>query len=190
MTVDPDTQLMVDFCGGDVAAFRRLVDRNSAVVFKLAVRYLNDPGEAEDETQDVFLRVHGSAGDYRPSAKFTTWIYRITVNVCLNRLRAAKARPAMSLDAAGGEGDEPLLDVASDDTESPSARLEREELDAKIREALASLGEAQRTAVLLRRFEELSYEQIAEAMETTVPAVKSLLSRARQSLKSMLAKYL
>jgi RNA polymerase sigma-70 factor, ECF subfamily len=189
-TVDPDTKLMLDFCAGDLEAFRRLVERNQAVVFKLAARYLGDAAEAEDVAQDVFLRVHGAARDYQPSAKFTTWVYRITVNVCLNRLRSAKARPAMSLEA-GGEGlGEGAFDVASTDVETPSSRLERRELESKIREALDALPEAQRAAVLLRRFDELSYEQIAEVMETTVPAVKSLLSRARQSLKSSLSKYL
>ena len=189
-TVDPDTKLMLDFCAGDLAAFRRLVERNQAVVFKLAARYLGDAVEAEDVAQDVFLRVHGAARDYRPSAKFTTWVYRITVNVCLNRLRSAKARPTVSLEAGNEDLGEGAIDVASTDAETPSSRLEHRELESKIREALDALPEPQRAAVLLRRFDELSYEQIAEVMETTVPAVKSLLSRARRSLKSSLSKYL
>ncbi len=189
-TVDPDTRLMLDFCAGDASAFRRLVERNHVVVYRLAIRYLNDPAEAEDAAQDVFIRVNGSASDYRPTAKFTTWVYRITVNVCLNRLRAAKARPALSLDTAAEEGGERTFDVAADPALTPSARIEREELETKIRESLAALPDAQRTAVLLRRFDDLSYEEIAEVMDTTVPAVKSLLSRARVTLKSLLHRYL
>jgi RNA polymerase sigma-70 factor, ECF subfamily len=189
-TVDADTQLMLAFCSGDLDAFRRLVERNSSVVFKLAARYLDDESEAEDIVQEVFLRVHGSAGDYKPSAKFTTWVYRITVNVCLNRLRAAKSRPLVSLEGLGEDPEEVSFDAAAEDTEAPSARIEQRELEDRIRAAVASLPEAQRTAILLRRFEELSYEDIAETMETTVPAVKSLLSRARQTLKACLVKYL
>ncbi len=189
-TVDPDTRLMLDFCAGDPSAFRRLVERNQAIVYRLAVRYLNDPAEAEDATQDVFIRVSGSVADYRPSAKFTTWVYRITVNVCLNRLRSAKARPALSLDTAVEQGGERAFDVASDPALTPSARLEREELETKIRESLAALPDAQRTAVLLRRFDDLSYEEIAKVMETTVPAVESLLFRARDTLKKTLKPFI
>ncbi len=189
-TADPDSQLMLAFCSGDLAAFRRLVERNSAVVFKLAARYLGDESDAEDVVQEVFLRVHGSAADYKPTAKFTTWVYRITVNVCLNRLRAAKARPSVSLEGLGENPEEASFDVASEGEDAPFSRIERRELEEKIRAAIAALPEAQRTALLLRRFEELSYEDIAEAMETTVPAVKSLISRARQTLKACLARYL
>ena len=188
--VDPDTQLMVNYCAGEAAAFRDLLQRNNAIVFKLACRYLGDPTEAEDVVQDVFIRVHGAARDYKPTAKFTTWLYRITVNVCLNRLRSSKVHATVSLDATPTEDDEPMAGIASEPAEAPSAKLEREELEVKVREAMACLPESQRTAVLLRRFHEMSYEEIAEVMQTTVPAVKSLLARARQTLKSMLGKYL
>jgi RNA polymerase sigma-70 factor (ECF subfamily) len=188
--VDPDTKLMLDFCSGDASAFRELVKRNSAVVFKLACRYVGDPSDAEDAVQDVFMRVYGAAEDYRPSAKFTTWVYRITVNVCLNRLRSTRSHPVLSLDAMTAETNEPVIDMADTTVLPSSSRLERQELEAKIRVALAGLPESQRTAVLLRRFEEMSYDEIAEVMQTTVPAVKSLLARARQTLKSSLANYL
>ena len=186
---DPDTRLMLDFCAGDKGAFRELVRRNQRIVLNLAYRYLGDRGEGEDVVQEVFIRVHAAAGKYRPSAKFTTWMYRITVNVCLNHLRARRARQSVSVDSDGTDEDT-ASEIAAKDTEAPSARLEREELEQKVRESMEKLPESQRTAVLLRRFDELSYEEIAEVMQTTVPAVKSLLARARQTLKSYLSKYL
>ncbi|HUU42807.1 MAG TPA: sigma-70 family RNA polymerase sigma factor [Planctomycetota bacterium] len=186
--VDPDTQLMLQFTRGDLLAFRKLVRRNEGIVLNLAYRYLSDHAEAEDVVQEVFLKVYGAAESYQPRAKFTTWVYRITVNVCLNRLRAARTRRGVPLDAS--DEDEPTLELAEAGAEAPSARLEREELETKVREAMAKLPGAQRTAVLLRRFDELSYEQIAEVMETTVAAVKSLLARARQTLKALLHKHL
>lgn len=190
MTIDPDAMLMRDFRSGDAGAFRRLLDRNGVVVYKLAFRYLGNSADAEDVVQEVFLRVYKAARDYEPTAKFSTWVYRITVNVCLNRLRASRARPTVSLDPAVLFDDPGATGPTGGRQPAPSARLEREELEERIRRALASLPETQRTAVLLRRFNEMSYEEIAEVMETTVPAVKSLLARARQTLKSLLIKHL
>ena len=142
-----------------------------------------------NSVQDVFIKVHGAAATYQPTAKFTTWVYRITVNVCLNRLRARRTRQSVSLDATA-DGEQAAGEVIASGSEAPSARLEREELEGRVREAMERLPESQRTAVLLRRFDELSYEEIAQVMETTVPAVKSLLARARHTLKSLLSKYL
>lgn len=187
--LDADTKLMLNFCKGDLAAFKRLVERNQRIVFNLAFRYLGDAADAEDVVQDVFIRVHGAADSYKPTAKFTTWVYRITVNVCLNRLRAGRSRKAVSLDSAGSDK-ESSMDLPARESTSASAGLEREELEAVVRQAMAKLPESQRTAVLLRRFDELSYEEIAAVMETTVAAVKSLLARARQTLKSLLGPYL
>ena len=187
--LDPDTQLMLRFQKGDMSAFKTLITRNQRIVLNLAHKYLASRPDAEDVVQEVFLKVYQAAGSYKPRARFTTWVYRITVNVCLNRIRAARTRQMVSLDAAGHEEDG-TMDVADNPVETASGKLEREELEVKVREAMAMLPESQRTAVLLRRFQELSYEEIARTMETTVPAVKSLLARARQRLKGLLAKYL
>jgi RNA polymerase sigma-70 factor (ECF subfamily) len=187
--VDPDTRLMLGFCAGDEGAFERLVQRNQGIVLNLAWRYLSDHAEAEDVVQDVFLKVYGASSSYEATAKFTTWVYRITVNTCLNRLRARKTRRSVPIEPiTDDEESAPVLAEAH--SEHPSAGLEREELEEKVREAMTRLPEAQRTAVLLRRFDELSYEEIAEVMETTVAAVKSLLARARSTLKDLLSKYL
>jgi len=181
---------MLDFVQGDPSAFPTLVRRNQEMVFKLAYRYLTNHAEAEDVAQEVFLKVHGAVGNYQPTAKFGTWVYRITVNLCLNRLRASRLRRSISLESAGEGEEEFSVDPAAPTGEAASSRLEREEFERKVREAMAELPDGQRTAVLLRRFNELSYDEIAEVMETSVPAVKSLLARARQSLKARLTKYL
>jgi RNA polymerase sigma-70 factor (ECF subfamily) len=186
---DPDTSLMLAFCSGDTGAFRRLVERNTGIVFGLACRYLHDHADAEDVVQDVFLKVYNAAGNYQPTAKFTTWLYRITVNASLNRIRSRKKRSDVSLES-GSDGGDAAFEPAAEGSEGPSSRLEHEELEMKVRQVMAQLPENQRTAVYLRRFEEMSYEEIAQAMETTVAAVKSLLARARQTLKSQLSKYL
>jgi RNA polymerase sigma-70 factor (ECF subfamily) len=180
---------MLDFCKGDREAFQSLVRRNQGIVFRLAFRYLSSRADAEDIAQDVFLRVYRSADRYVPSAKFTTWIYRITVNACLNRLRSRRTKRTVSLEAVGGEADGPM-EPEETPTETPAEKLQREELEQKVTEVIARLPETQRTAVLLRRFDELSYEEIAEVMETTVAAVKSLLARARHTLKDLLSKHL
>jgi RNA polymerase sigma-70 factor (ECF subfamily) len=187
--VDPDTQLMLAFCDGDETAFERLVRRNQGIVLNLAWRYLADHAEAEDVVQDVFLKVYNAADSYQPTAKFTTWLYRITVNTSLNRLRSRRTRQAVSIDGVA-EGDDGSLGLPEPDTQPPSAQMEREELETKVREAMARLPENQRTAVLLRRFDALSYEEIAEVMATTPAAVKSLLARARSTLKDLLSKHL
>ncbi len=188
---DEDTQLMVAFSGGSVGAFERLVRRNQERIFRLAQRYLRDPARAEDITQDVFIRVFHAAETYRPTAKFTTWVYRITVNLCLNALRDRRSRPEVAFESGsdesgGGGGYENIIS----ETVNPAQQLEVEELSQAINRALETLPEGQRTVVLLRRYDELSYEEIAEVTGNTPAAVKSLLSRARQNLKSLLRKHL
>ncbi|MBV9673939.1 MAG: sigma-70 family RNA polymerase sigma factor, partial [Verrucomicrobia bacterium] len=144
-------------------------------------KMLGSEAEAEDLTQQVFIRVWKSAGRYRPTAKFTTWLFRITRNLVFNELRRRRhfventselAEPA---ECAEKEPDQVLLD---------------EELQMAIQEAINSLPPAQRMAIVLRRYEELSYEEIAKVMNITVPAVKSILFRARTDLRERLAKYL
>ncbi len=184
---DQDTRLMVAFANGSTDAFERLVRRNQQRIFRLAKRYLVDHARAEDITQEVFVRVFKAAEDYRPTAKFSTWAYRITVNLCLNALRDRKSHGEVALES-GPEGSVPEERVA--ETVNPGEHMESEELSEVIRRAVAALPEMQRTVLLLRRYEELSYEEIAEVTGKAPSAVKSLLARARQNLKSMLGKYL
>ena len=184
---DEDTRLMVAFANGSSEAFERLVRRNQQRIFRLAKRYLVDHARAEDITQEVFVRVFKAAEGYQPTAKFNTWAYRITVNLCLNALRDEKTHGEVALES-GPDGSVPDQMVA--ETVNPGEDMASQELSEVIGRAVAALPETQRTVLLLRRYEELSYEEIAEVTGKAPSAVKSLLSRARQNLKSLLGKYL
>lgn len=186
-TNDEDTQLMLEFQEGSREAFGRLVSRNQERVFRLAQRYVGDAAAAEDVTQDVFVRVFNAAEGYKPTARFGTWVYRITVNLSLNALRDSQGRPEVPL-----EGDSEGLGEVEDRTGgvNPGEKIESEELSEAVSRAVAGLPESQRTVLLLRRYEELSYEEIAEVTGKAPTAVKSLLARARQTLKMALRRHL
>ena len=146
--------------------------------------------------QQVFLRVWKSAARYKPTAKFTTWLYTITRNLVFNELRRRKSRPVTSYDtpmASSGhdaERGEAIFQFEDHAAPAPDASLLEAELQEAIAAAMETLPEAQRLALILRRYEELPYEEIARVLEVTVPAVKSLLFRARTDLREKLARYL
>jgi RNA polymerase sigma-70 factor (ECF subfamily) len=141
--------------------------------------------------QNVFVQVFKSAHRYRASAKFTTWIYTIARNLCLNELRRRSRHPADSLEAASAEDEgQPRRQFEDAKQVAASELLLREELTQKIEQALAELPEPQRTAILLCREEEMSYEEIASVLGTTLSATKSLIHRGRETLKQKLKPYL
>ena len=183
---DPDAALMQAFQRGDESAFETLVDRHRERVFRLACRYLGDVNAAEDLAQETFLRVYRSKLSWRPEAKFTTWLYRVTANACLNELRARRVRKAVETTAPadrGGEVREDQPDLAAVD---PAAAAAKGEVAVRVRAAVDALPEDQRMAVLLSKYEGLSYRELADAMDRSVPAVKSLLVRARDNLRKTL----
>jgi RNA polymerase sigma-70 factor (ECF subfamily) len=182
-----DVRLMQLAGGGDTAAFERLVERHQNLVIGTIGRMLGSSADVEDLAQQVFIRVWKNAGRYVARAKFTTWLLTITRNLVFNELRRRKRHSALPLQI-DEEGDE--RPIADDRTREPDAALLDRELDAAIRAAIADLPETQRMAVVLRRYEQLSYEEIAKVLGQTVPAVKSLLFRARTELRSRLSKYL
>lgn len=185
---------------GDRGAFAELVECHQHRVVGTVARMLGgDSHDAEDIGQQVFLRVWKSAGRYEPTAKFTTWLYTITRNLVFNELRRRKNRPSSSLDAAsdlggsagsGGFGSSDRAHFEDHRAPSPDATLLESELQQAIDDSIATLPENQRMAIVLRRYEDLSYEEIAVALGLTVPAVKSLLFRARGVLREKLAGYL
>lgn len=197
---DPDQALMRRFQEGDVSAFEVLMQKYQAPVLSLVRRYLGSrsPG-VEDVAQQVFIRIYRARDTYEPKAKVGTWIYRITVNTCLNeirRMRAEKNRRVVGFSAVfgaaadreGGEGDAEagLADARAGD---PPERLEAGEAADRVRRAVDALPEAQRMALVLSRFHGCSYEDVALSMGSSVPAVKSLLMRARENLRKALAPY-
>jgi RNA polymerase sigma-70 factor (ECF subfamily) len=188
---DPDAALMLRVKQGDRAAFQTLVEKYKQPVMNLVYRTLPDAIEAEDLAQHVFLQVFKSAHRYEVSAKFSTWIFTIARNLCLNEIRRRSRHPAESLDAASAENDDqPLRQFEDAKTFSPPDAVLHGELEEKIQEALAALPEKQRTALVLCRQEELSYEEIAEVLGCSLSATKSLIHRARETLKQQLKPYL
>ena len=182
-----DVRLMELVGGGDSAAFEQLVERHQRLVVGTVARMLGNAADAEDIAQQVFVRVWKSAKRYVPRAKFTTWLLKITRNLVFNELRRRSRHPQVPLQAESDEEERPHKDehaVAPDDS------LLEQELQGAIDAAIANLPEAQRLAVILRRYEELSYEEIAETLDQSVSAVKSLLFRARTELRSSLSRYL
>lgn len=178
---DPDVDLMLRFRAGDEAAFEELVRKHTRSVLALIGRYLRDASQAEDAAQDVFVKVYKARLSYEPRAKFSTWLFRIAVNHCLNELRARKNQPA-----APAPEDE-LVAAAS--PEHPDDRMNRADLQAAVREALDALPENQRIAVILARYEELPYEEIAKAMNLSIEGVKSTIFRAKENLRQRLARF-
>jgi RNA polymerase sigma-70 factor (ECF subfamily) len=176
---------------GDPDAFEVLVDRYKQPVMNLVFRTLPDATEAEDLTQQVFLQVFKAAHRYEVSAKFSTWLFTIARNLCLNEIRRRSRHPADSLDATLSEDDDhPLREVADGRVCSAPEALLRSELTQKVESALASLPEKQRTALLLCREGDVSYEAIAEVLGCSLSATKSLIHRARETLKEQLKPYL
>jgi RNA polymerase sigma-70 factor (ECF subfamily) len=191
VSLDPDAALMLQVKQGDTAAFTTLVEKYKQPVLNLAFRTLRDETEAEDLAQAAFVQVWKSAARYEPSAKFSTWLFTIARNLCLNEIRRRTRHPAESLDQTRDDaGDQPLHQVEDRRTTAAPDDLLRGELESKVDEALSSLPENQRTALLLCRQEELSYEEIAEVLGCSLSATKSLIHRARETIKARLKPYL
>jgi RNA polymerase sigma-70 factor, ECF subfamily len=188
---DPDAALMLRVRQGDTAAFAELVDKYKQPVMNVAYRMLRDMTEAEDLAQNVFVQVHKSAHRYEISARFSTWLFTIARNLCLNEIRRRSRHPAQSLDAPRVEHeDQPAPQFEDHKAASPPGSLLHEELLAKVEQAIQSLPENQRIALLLCREEELSYEEIAKVLGCSLSATKSLIHRGRETLKQQLKPYL
>jgi len=188
---DEGATLMVAFQKGDRAAFDRLVALFRADVMSLGYRFGLDAERSEDLAQETFVRVYRARTDYRPTARFRSWLLRIATNLVVSEARTRRRSRTFSLDrGAGGEGDEgPAAAIVDGRTEAPIQGLERAELRSAVEAALSELPENQRVALLLNRFHEQSYDEVGAALGLTLEAVKSLLFRARQNLKERLKRY-
>jgi RNA polymerase sigma-70 factor (ECF subfamily) len=184
---DLDVELMGRIRDGDFAAFEQLIEIHQRSVIGTVAKMLGNPSEAEDISQQVFIRVWKSAARYEPQAKFTTWLFTITRNLVFNEVRRRQRKPTVSVQ----EREETTHRVVEDvQGSSPDEDLLRSEMEAAIDRAIEALPEKQRLAVVLRRYEEMPYEEIGVVLSMSVPAVKSLLFRARTQLKESLQKYL
>lgn len=184
---DPDIRLMLAVRGGDHAAFGELVERYQHRLVGVMNHLVGHPQEAEDLAQEVFLRVFRTRQKYSPRAKFSTWLFTIANNLALNALRDRRRRQAIPLDAReSGPGSVPTPDRGP----TPTQPLQQSELAEVVRQALDDLNERQRVAVVLNKFEDMGYAEIAEVMGLSSKAVKSLLSRARGKLREALQPYI
>ena len=172
---------------GDVEAFQALIEAHQARVVGTVAKMLGDDVDSEDIAQQVFIRVWRSAARYQPTAKFTTWLFKITRNLVFNELRRRKRHPVTPLQH---EEEEHFFQPVDCGGMPPDASLLDSELNDAVQMAIDALPETQRMAIVLRRYEEMPYEEIGEVLNLSVPAVKSVLFRARAELRVQLRKYL
>ena len=189
---DPDVQRMLRAKEGDEAAFTELVMNYQDRLIAVFTHMLGDHDAAQDLTQDVFLRVYRARNGYQPTAKFSTWLFRIANNLASNSRRIKSRRKEVPLEAkeTDSTASRPAGHAVADKSGlMPSRILASAELRDVIRAALDGLNERQKLAVLLNKFEEMSYQDIGETMELSSMAVKSLLARAREILRDKLEQY-
>ncbi len=190
---DPDVQLMLRVATDDHGAFEELVDRYQHRLIGFFYHLLGDRTVSEDLAQDAFLRIYRARERYKASARFSTWLFRIAHNLASNQIRGmAKHRREISLAVRQSESQEVRLEervLAERSALMPTRQLVSREVQMQVREALDCLGERQKMAVLLHKFEGMSYEDIGNVMGMNVVAVKSLLARARGKLKIALERF-
>jgi RNA polymerase sigma-70 factor, ECF subfamily len=176
---DPDVQLMLKAAEGNLQSFEELVLKHQKAVLNAAYRYTGNPSVAEELTQDVFVRVFRAAKSYRPEARFSTWLFTIVRNVCMN-YKTREGKQDHQMDA-----DNNLVEI-SQNQENPEQRAIRRELELKIQKAIMSLPESLRMPLILSQFQQMPYEEIAKALELSVAAVKVRIHRARNALAERL----
>lgn len=175
---------------GDTAALEALIECHQHRIIGTVAKMLGDETDAEDIAQQVFIRVWKHADRYEPTAKFTTWLYKVTRNLVFNELRRRKRHPTHSLDRPSENDEDRPMQAADPGAKPPDRTMLDEEMQTAIQRAIDELPETQRLAVILRRYDDISYEEIGEILDLTVPAVKSVLFRARTELRDKLRKYL
>lgn len=183
---DIDLQLMMRVKAGDTQAFNALMSRHEATVVNLVYRFTGNREIAPDLAQDVFLRLYRASGRFEPRAKFFTFLYRVTLNVCRNHGSKSSRKQALSLDEGPAGQARELVDPFG----SAEEQVSRRELSDVVREAVDALPAQQREAVILQRFQGLAYEEIADRLNLSIPAVKSRIHRAKLKLQELLRPYL
>jgi RNA polymerase sigma-70 factor (ECF subfamily) len=182
-------ELMARIAEGDEYAFEILVNRHQTSVLNFIYRFIGDRTQAKDLAQEVFIRVWQAAKTYKPEAKFTTWLYRITANLCLNELRSSRRKKWFSFNWSDEDGEHTIEKTLSDGAPSAEDILLEKERSRQISDALQSLPDNQRMALVLKRYDDLSYQEIAKVIGCSVPAVESLLVRAKRTLQEKLKNY-
>ena len=184
---DEDAILMAQFQKGNKDAFNSLFRKYQQMVFGVIARYINDRSYAEDMTQEVFLRIYKARDRYTPATQFKYYLFTIVHNLCVNEIRDSSRRRTKPTDFSES-GD--TMPIVSPDSGSPSDNMHQKEVRLDVKTAIDSLPAQQRMAIILDKYEGMSYEEIGRTMKQSVPAVKSILWRARQNLKERLKKYI
>jgi len=182
-----DVSLMLRVRDGDMRAFEELVERHQRAIIGTVAKMLNCSSEAEDIAQQVFIRLWKSAARYKEQAKFTTFLYTITRNLVFNESKRRSKKKQVSIEE---RAEESHLEIAASENLNPDNTVLHAELRSAVDAAIQQLPEKQRLAVILRRYEQLSYEEIAEVLDMSVSAIKSQLFRARAALRELLSDYL
>jgi RNA polymerase sigma-70 factor (ECF subfamily) len=186
---EDDVRLMLLVKQGDADAFNALMQKYQRTVVNLAYRFTGDADAAQDLAQEVFLRIYQAAGRFEAKAKFFTYLYTVTINLCRNARDKLQRRKTYSLNVNPFEEDGPARDLP-DPAGSAADQLDRKELSEIVQQAILSLPEEQRELVVLQRYQGLGYEEIAEVTGQSVPAIKSKLHRAKLGLKKRLESHL
>jgi RNA polymerase sigma-70 factor (ECF subfamily) len=185
----PSEELMAKIAKGDEDAFEILVNRHQTSILNLVYRFIGDRTQAKDLAQEVFIRVWQGAKRYEPKAKFTTWVYRITANLCFNELKSSRRKKWFSFNWSDEDGEHTFEETLADSTPSTEDLLLEKERNRQISDALQSLPENQRMAMILKRYDDLSYQEIGQIIGCSVSAVESLLVRAKRALQEKLKNY-
>lgn len=184
--MESDIDLILRVQSGDESAFSEILKRYYSKILNYVYRYTNNRETSEDLTQEIFMRVHRSVKNYRPEAKFSTWLYKIATNLCLTEVSTRSRKHASSLDEIQ-EKVGSLEDIKSVDQADVRYRSEIKEI---IFEAMNTLSENERSAIMLCKYEQLSYEEVAQTLDCTVGAVKTYVYRGRMKLIEKLKPYL
>jgi len=183
-----DEALMERLAQGSHAAFEELLSRYEAPVLTFCYAFMRNREVAEDLAQETFVRVFRNSRRYQPVAKFTTWLYRIAANLCINELKKGKLRQTMSLDEPAGPDPEgsKIIDRVASEEGSPLSDVESQEVQQLIEKAIGHLPDDQRTTLIMVEYHHMPYQEIAEILGVTVSAIKMRVKRARETLREML----
>jgi RNA polymerase sigma-70 factor, ECF subfamily len=188
MTAKSEKEIIQDIQNGDINSFKDLFEFHKEMVFNVCLKFLEDSDDAKDISQDIFIKVYNSINTFKFESKFSTWLYRICVNHCLNHLRKKKSMKWLSLDNISERFNKEESEITDKSTQTDKL-FERKESEEIIRKAIDSLPSNQKIALTLSKFEELSYNEIASIMDCSLSSVESLLFRAKQNMAKKLLKY-
>lgn len=186
--MEREQQLIIDARKGDVAAFEALIGEHQKRIFSIAFRMAGNPEDAADMAQEVLIKIFKNLGKFQGNSKFSTWVYRVATNTCLDELKKLRRHTAYSLDQELETEEGSVAAELADEAPTPEESAERRDLQRAVSEAIGMLSEDHKKAILLRDMQGFSYEEIANILQCSVGTVKSRINRARAQLKKILIK--